>query len=76
MAAKVAVVLPAGTVREGETGSRGLSQEMATMEPLGGAALERVTVQEVAAPELRDVGVQAKEEMTTEVARLTVALLD
>ena len=76
MAVKEAVVEPAGTVTEAATGSRVLLLASATADPPLGAALERVTVQEVEAPEPREVGVQAKEETTVTVTRLMVAVFD
>ena len=76
VAVKEAVVEAAGTVTEAATGRRELLLARATVEPPEGAALERVTVQEVAPLEFSEVGVQDSEETTTAATRLRVAVWD
>jgi len=78
-AVKVVAVEPAGTVTEADgTGSSALLVEIATTAPPVAAALLRVTVQVVAAPEFRFVGLHTRE-LKAAVAgatKLTVAVLD
>ena len=50
--------------------------DRATEEPPVGAALERVTVQVVAVPEFRLLGVQVSPETITAAVRFTVAFFD
>jgi hypothetical protein len=76
VALKVVEVDAAGTVTEADTGSRVLLLESETVVPPVGAAELRVTVQVLAAPEARVVGLQASEERLTEAVRLMVAVLD
>jgi hypothetical protein len=76
VALKVAVVAAAATVTEAETGSRALLLDRATAVPPVGAALDSVTVQVLAAPEFRLVGLQARLETSTGATKLTVAVLD
>ena len=70
------VVAPAATVTELATGSNVLLLERATEDPPVGAAFERVTVQVVAAPAPRLVGLQVNDGTTVADTRLTVAVLD
>ncbi len=76
VAEKVAVVAPLGTVTEAATGSKVLLLASATGDPVEGAALERVMVQEVAPPALSEVGLQASDETRTGATRLMVAVFD
>jgi hypothetical protein len=76
VAVKEAVVAPAGTVTEATTGSRALLLESGTLVPPEGAVEASVTVQVVAPPEVRAVGLQASEEKLTAVVRLIVAVLE
>ena len=71
-----AVALPAGTLTEAGTGSRALLLESVTRAPPEGAALERVTVQEEAAPAFSDVGLQASDERTLGATSETEAVID
>ena len=74
MAVKVAEAAAAGTVTEAATGSRALLLERETVAPPVGAALVRVTVQVLAAPEARLVGLHASEERVTGASRLIAAV--
>ena len=67
-------VAAAGTVTDGVTGSRALLLERETVAPPAGAALVRVTVQALAAPEARLAGLHASEESVTGASRLTAAV--
>jgi hypothetical protein len=62
VAEKVAVVAEAATVTEVGTERLVLLLLSETTAPLEGAALERVTVQVAAAPELREVELHTREE--------------
>ena len=77
VAPKVPVLLPAEMViAPGMATKVGLLLESVMSEPPEGAALERATVQEVAAPEFREVGLQTREETTIGVTKVTVAVFD
>ena len=76
VAVNAAVVAPATTVTEAETGSSELLLDRATEEPPVGADLDRVTVTEVAAPEFRLVGLHASDETSTGATRFTEAVFD
>ncbi len=76
VAEKVAVLAPAATVTEAGTVSRVLLSDKVTETPPVGAALESVTVQVAAAPELMLVGAQTRDETRTGAVRLRVAVLD
>ena len=70
------VVAPAATVTELATGSNVLLLESATDDPPVGAVFERVTVQVVAAPGFKLVGLHVKDETRTGATKLTVAVFD
>jgi hypothetical protein len=75
IAVNVVDVDPAGTVTDtAGTGSKVLLLASATTVPPVGTLLLRVTVQVVAAPELKLVGVHASELNTGEAVRATVAV--
>ena len=74
MALKVADVAPAATVTDVGVVSDALSLDSATEDPPAGAALVKVTVQVLAAPETRLVGLQATAETRTGATRLMVAV--
>jgi hypothetical protein len=76
VAVKVTVVAATGMVTDADTGSRVLLLESETVVPPVGAAELRVTVQVLAAPEARVVGLQASEERLTGAVRLMAAVLD
>lgn len=59
---KAVDVVPAGTVTDGGTGSAVLLDDSATALPPAGAAALNVTVQVVAAPDVRLAGAHAIEE--------------
>jgi hypothetical protein len=71
-----AEVAPAGTVSDVGTGRRVLLLESAAAEPLVGAALERVMVQDEEAPAFNEVGLQEIEERRTGARREIDAVLD
>ncbi len=76
VAVNVAVVLPAATVTEGGTARAWLSTDSETLAPPAAAALERVTVQVLVAPEGRVVGEQTSEESVAVATREREAVLD
>jgi hypothetical protein len=76
VALNVAVVVPAATVTDAATGSTGLLLDRATEAPPVGAAVESVTVQLVAEPEFRLLGLQLSDETRAAATRFTVALFD
>ena len=77
VAVNVVEVAPAGTVTEAAgTGSSVLLLDSDTTVPPLGTALLSVTVQVVAAPELKLLGLQASEDSATGATRLTVAVWD
>ena len=77
VALKVLVAEPAGTVIvDTGTGSSALLLDRDTAVPLAGAALLRVTVHVVLAPELRLVGLHDSEDRTTGAAKLIVAVCE
>jgi hypothetical protein len=61
VALKLAEVAPDGTVTAAGTTRAGLLLDSATLAPAGGAALVRVTVQALVAPEVNVVGLQVTE---------------
>ena len=75
VAVKLPVLLEAATATEAGTAREELLLESATVVPPLGAALERVTVHELPAPDASVVGLQAREEIViTGATRLTDAL--
>jgi hypothetical protein len=76
VALNVAVVVEAATVTDSATGSTALLLDRTTEAPPLGAALESVTVQAVAEPELRLLGLQLSDETRTDATRFTVAFAD
>jgi hypothetical protein len=74
VAVKVAEAAAAGTVTEAATGSRALLLERETVAPPVGAALVRVTVQVLTAPEARLAGLHASEERVTGTTSEIVAV--
>ena len=77
VAAKVAVLAPAATLTGVATVSAAMLEERATADPPMGAALERVTVQVLTAPDARRVGRQASEvTLTTGAVRLIEAVAE
>jgi hypothetical protein len=74
VAVNVAEVPLAGTVTDAGTVSEALLSERATLDPPAGAALFRVTVQVVEAPEFTLVGLHAKLETKIGATRLNGAL--
>jgi hypothetical protein len=76
VALKVVEVDAAGTLTEAGVVSRALLSESEMTVPPVGAAELKVTVQVLAAPEARVVGLHASEERLTEAVRLMEAVLD
>ena len=76
VALKAAEVALAGTVMEAGTVRVELLLVRVTLAPPAGAALVRVTVQEVEELGPRLVGLQAREETRTGATRLTVVLAE
>jgi hypothetical protein len=72
----VAVVAAAATVTEAGTVNAGLLLDRVTRAPPAGAALVKVTVQELDAFCPRLVGLQTSEETSTGATRLIVALAE
>jgi hypothetical protein len=76
VAVKVAEVEPFATLTEEGVVSKELSSESATEVPPEDAALVKVTVQVLVAPEARLAGLQASEETRTGATRLTMVLAE
>ena len=77
MALKMVVAEPAGTaIVDTGTGSSALLLDREITVPPAGAALLRVTVQVVPAPEVRLVGLQDSEDRTTGTDKLMVAVCE
>jgi hypothetical protein len=76
VAEKVAVVAPAATVTEAGAVRRALLDERVTASPPAGAAALVVTVQALTAPDVSDVGAQARAVTVTGGTRLNEAVFE